>query len=231
MLLTGTSAKVVYVLPLIGQATKCIAGEKKKCEREKQVSKVAGRKRAAEKIRETAEELFYREGIRAVGVDEIVTRAGVTKPSLYRSYPSKDELAADYLRHNGEARLKAFDAALAQGKDMREGLRIWLRGISERATKRDYRGCGNSNAVVEYPQADHPARNAAVAIKQQYRARYRAVAAALGASNADVLGDMLMLLVEGSHVTGQMFGPAAPARHLVEAADLLIDAYLSGPPR
>ncbi len=55
-------------------------------------------KRAAERIRETAGELFYRQGIRAVGVDEIVTRAGVTKPSLYRSFPSKDELAAAYLR-------------------------------------------------------------------------------------------------------------------------------------
>ncbi len=53
-------------------------------------------KLAVDRIRKTARELFYREGIRAVGVDEIVTRAGVTKPSLYRSFSSKDELAAAY---------------------------------------------------------------------------------------------------------------------------------------
>ena len=52
-----------------------------------------------DRIRQSARELFYREGIRAVGVDEIVNRAGVTKPSLYRSFSSKDALAAAYLAH------------------------------------------------------------------------------------------------------------------------------------
>lgn len=54
--------------------------------------------RAADRIRASASELFYREGIRAVGVDEVVERAGVTKPSLYRSFASKDDLAAAYMR-------------------------------------------------------------------------------------------------------------------------------------
>ena len=53
---------------------------------------------AADRIRKTAREMFYRDGIRAVGVDAIVNQAGVTKPSLYRSFSSKDELAAAYLR-------------------------------------------------------------------------------------------------------------------------------------
>src|SRR5580693_3923532 len=70
-------------------------------------------KRAADRIRETARDLFYRQGIRAVGVDEIVTRAGVTKPSLYRSFPSKDELAADYLRYLGDEGLARFDRTIA----------------------------------------------------------------------------------------------------------------------
>lgn len=184
-------------------------------------------KRAAERIRDSAEELFYREGIRAVGVDEIVARAGVTKPSLYRSYTSKDELAADYLRHYGGERLKAFDAMLAEGKDARICLHEWLSGIQERATKPDYRGCGNSNAVVEYPHPEHPARQAAIAIKRQFRERYRTLAKALGAHAPAELGDMLMLLIEGAHLSGQFFGPEAPARHLVRAAEMLVDAHVS----
>jgi len=184
-------------------------------------------KRAAQRIRETAETLFYREGIRAVGVDEIVAHAGVTKPSLYRTFSSKDELAADYLRHHGEQRLKAFDEAFAEGADLRTSLRSWLGGIAERANHPAYRGCGNSNAVVEYPHADHPARQAAAAIKRQFRERYRKLAAALGAREPAVLGDMLQLAVEGAFISGQLFGPGGPASHLVTATDLIIDGYLA----
>src|SRR5579862_4776809 len=82
-------------------------------------------KRAAERIRESARDLFYRQGIRAVGVEEIVTRAGVTKPSLYRSFLSKDALAADYLRHMGEEGLARFDATIAANpSDPRGQLRV-----------------------------------------------------------------------------------------------------------
>jgi AcrR family transcriptional regulator len=183
-------------------------------------------KRAADRIRETAGELFYREGIRAVGVDEIVTRAGVTKPSLYRSYPSKDELAADYLRHHGQQRLKIFDDTIASGRDPRDGLRQWLKQLVERATKPDYRGCGNSNAAVEYPDHDHPARKVAAENKRRFRLRLLAIAKAMGARRPEALADALLLVIEGTFSSGQMFGPGGPARHLIETADLLIDAHL-----
>ncbi|MDR3527132.1 MAG: TetR/AcrR family transcriptional regulator [Rhizomicrobium sp.] len=191
------------------------------------VNGVKAPKRAAERIRETAEELFYREGIRAVGVDEIVARAGVTKPSLYRSYASKDELVADCLRHHGGKHLEAFDAALAQGNDLRAAFRTWLTSLSERATKPDYRGCGNSNAVVEYPQIDHPARKVAAANKSRFRARLHALAKELGAPQPGLLGDMLLLLIEGSYTSGQLFGAGGPASHLVQAVDMMIDAHLA----
>src|SRR5882762_10007972 len=74
-------------------------------------------KLAVDRIRATARDLFYREGIRAVGVDEIVNRAGVTKPSLYRSFSSKDELAAAYLRdYDGEFWIR-FERAVAAHPD------------------------------------------------------------------------------------------------------------------
>ena len=58
-------------------------------------------KSARERILETAEELFYREGIRAVGIDTIIEKSGVAKMSLYRSFPSKDDLVAAYLEGEG----------------------------------------------------------------------------------------------------------------------------------
>jgi AcrR family transcriptional regulator len=185
-------------------------------------------KRAAERIRETARDLFYRQGIRAVGVDEIVNTAGVTKPSLYRSFPSKDELAADYLRHHGEEGLARLDAAIASHpKDLRASFRGWVIEQQAKAMRAGYRGCGTTNAVVEYPDSKHPARKVAADIKARFRAKLRAFAKAAGARKPDRLGDALLLLLEGSFVSGQLFGPGGPARVVVEAADALIEFHLS----
>jgi AcrR family transcriptional regulator len=183
--------------------------------------------RAVDRIRETAHDLFYREGIRAVGVDEIVNRAGVTKPSLYRSFPSKDELAAAYLRDYDLAFWQRFDQGLgAHPKDPRAQLRAYLESLSKRATQAGYRGCGLTNAAVEYPQPGHPARKVAEANKRALRKRLASLAAQMGATDPELLGDGLLLLIEGAFASGQLFGKGGPARALVEAADRIIDASL-----
>jgi AcrR family transcriptional regulator len=195
----------------------------------KVVAKCSGApKRASERIRESAGELFYRQGIRAVGVEEIVTHAGVTKPSLYRSFPSKDELAAAYLRQHGEDFLRRFDAEMsAMPDDPRGQFRVWLKKLSQKATQPDYRGCGVSNASVEYPDCDHPAHKEAAGNKRQFRKRLNAFARQLGVAKPGALADALLLLIEGACTSGQLFGRAGPARVVVEAADMLIDAYLA----
>lgn len=191
---------------------------------EKPLSEVAP-KRAAQRIGETARELFYRQGIRAVGVDEIVSRAGVTKPSLYRAFASKDELAAAYLRgYEGEFWERFDQAAADHPRDPRAQLLAWLQGLSERATQAGYRGCGITNAAVEYPQKGHPARLVAEANKAELRRRLRELTSRLGARNADVLGDGLLLLIEGAYASGQLFGEGGPAGAIVQAAEMLIDA-------
>lgn len=196
--------------------------------RARNARKTGSPKRAAERIRESARDLFYRQGIRAVGVDEIVTRAGVTKPSLYRSFISKDELVADYLRMMGEEGLARFDATMAADPaDPRGCLRNWLVDLLVKANKPDYRGCGTTNAAVEYPDKRHPARKVSSNIKTRFRAKLRSAAAAMGASDPDSLGDALMLLLEGVYSSGQLFGEGGPARVVIEAADAVIDRYLA----
>jgi len=181
--------------------------------------------RAVDRIRESARELFYREGIRAIGVDEIVTRAGVTKPSLYRSFASKDELAAAYLQDYDAAFWERFDAGAAEHPDdARAQLLAYLEGLARRATKAGYRGCGLTNAAVEYPDLTHPARKVAEAHKRALRERLVAMAKQMGARDPKALGDGLLLLIEGAFASGQLFGKGGPARALVETARNLIDA-------
>jgi AcrR family transcriptional regulator len=190
-------------------------------------AKASSKPRAAERIRRTAGELFYREGIRAIGVEEIVSRAGVTKPSLYRSYASKDELAAEYLRDYEAEFWKRFDAGIeTHPGDARAQLTAYYQGLVERATQSGYRGCGLTNAAVEYPGDGHPARKVAQTHKRKLRERLVEMSAAMGAREPAVLADGLLLLLEGTYTSGQLFGEQGPARSLVTVAQQLIDASI-----
>ncbi|MGE6918564.1 TetR/AcrR family transcriptional regulator [Achromobacter kerstersii] len=182
---------------------------------------------AADRIRKTAREMFYRDGIRAVGVDAIVNQAGVTKPSLYRSFSSKDELAATYLRDYDAEFWARFDGACAAHPgDPRAQLLEYLSGLSQRAVQNGYRGCGLTNAAVEYPEAGHPARAVAVEHKLELRRRLNEMAAGMGAADPQALADGLLLLIEGAFVSSQLFGEGGPAGRVAEMADKLIQAYL-----
>jgi AcrR family transcriptional regulator len=187
--------------------------------------------RAAERIRASARELFYREGIRAVGVDEIVNRAGVTKPSLYRAFPSKDDLAAAYLSDYDREFWPRFEKPGGKNQpDARAQVLAYIRELANRAVKDGYRGCGLSNAAVEYPGHTHPARLVAETHKKALRQRLRELAAEMGARDPRMLGDALMLLIEGVYVTGQQ-SASGPAQSALAAATALIDASVTKPAR
>lgn len=192
-----------------------------------QAAETAGQPRAAERILAVARDLFYRVGIRAVGVDEIVRQAGVTKPSLYRSFPSKDELAASYLRIYEREFWARFDEAVAAHPGApRKQIVAFLSGVAHRAVQPDYRGCGMTNAAVEYPEVNHPARLVGEANKRELRRRLRSMATEMGAADPDTLGDGLLLLIEGVYISGQLFGAGGPAASVAENADRLIAASL-----
>lgn len=181
--------------------------------------------RAADRIRSTARQLFYNEGIRAIGVEQIVQDAGVTKPSLYRSYASKDELAAAYLEdYDAEFWVRFEQSVSAHPGDPKAQLLDYLRGLAERASRPGYRGCGLTNTVVEYPGGNHPACKVSRTHKRKLRKRLVAMAEAMGAHEPEQLADGLQLLIEGTYATGQLFGKDGPARSLVAMAERLIDA-------
>ena len=183
--------------------------------------------RAADRILSTAADLFYREGTRAIGVDEIVTRAGATKPSLYRAFASKDQLIAAFLEGQGEHFWDYFEAAVAKhAGDPRAQLLAFFEALGERALVPGYRGCALTNAAVEYPDPEHPGRRVSVAHKTEMRARLCEMTRAMGAARPEQLADGLLLLIEGVYVSSQLFGPEGPAGAARVAAEALIDAHM-----
>ncbi|HWW21785.1 MAG TPA: TetR/AcrR family transcriptional regulator [Steroidobacteraceae bacterium] len=182
--------------------------------------------RASDRIRATAAELFYRQGIRAVGVDELVTRAKATKPSLYRSFVSKDELIAAYLRDFAQAFWQRFDAAVdAHPGNPRAQLRELFARSARRTAHAHYRGCGLTNAAIEYPDRAHPAHQVVQRTKREVRRRLRSIARRLGVREPHLLADGLTMLLEGAYVSRQIFGTDSPGRSLDRLANQMIDRW------
>src|SRR6516225_10045880 len=125
-----------------------------------------------ERILAVAADLFYRNGIRAVGVEAIAEAAGTNKMTLYRHFASKDELVAEYLRCLAQKASGSWDKLAAQHPgDQRAQLRAWLENMADHVDSGEQRGCALSNAAVELPEKDHPARPVIEAFKNAQRNR------------------------------------------------------------
>ena len=183
--------------------------------------------RVRDRIFETACELFYRHGIRAVGVDTIASEAGTNKMSFYRSWPSKDELVAEYLRNEEREGWEWWDEMMApHAGDPRKQVEALFDAHSKETCKMDSRGCPLANAAVEITEPEHPARVVVEKYKTEMRRRFRKLARDMGADEAEVLGDALMLLWEGSYLTRLTFQcQHGPAHNAGKAARSLIEAY------
>lgn len=176
---------------------------------------------------QTARDLFYRRGIRAVGVDTIACEAGTNKMSFYRCFASKDELIAEYLRDQAREAEQWWDVTVAaHAGDAAAQIAALFEAQRSRGCEADSRGCALANAAVEIAEPGHPARPVVEGHKAELRRRFRALAQGTGARDADALGDALMLLWEGSCLSRLTFrGAHTPAETAVGAARALIAAY------
>ena len=187
----------------------------------------AAGKPARERIFDVAKDLFYRLGIRAVGVETIVAAAGATKMSLYRSFPSKDDLVVAYLEDRDALYWQWWDRIMARHPDdPRQQVRALFKSVAGKTTRPTSRGCPFTNAATEFPEPGHPGRAVAAANKAKLRVRLRELAGATGAREPERLGDQLFLLMEGAYASAQIMGTDGPALGLADAADALVAAQL-----
>jgi AcrR family transcriptional regulator len=188
----------------------------------------AGAKRAGEKVFAVAADLFYRESIRAVGVETIVKEAGVAKISLYRSFASKDDLIVAYLQNRNADYWRALDRMMTKEKDPRSQLRVLVDHIAGRTTMPGYRGCPFINYAAEFPDAAHPGHRVVEENKQKMRQRLIGLTTAMGARHPLELADALFLLIEGAYASSQTLGGRkGPAANLLRAAETLVEAHLT----
>jgi AcrR family transcriptional regulator len=182
---------------------------------------------AHEQLLAAAGELFYREGIRGVGIDAVVARAGVNKMSLYRQFESKDALAIAYLERLDAQYWQRFEACVAAHPDAPgEQLLAFVAELLKRIAAPGYRGCPFINAALEFSDPDCAVRLLTRRHKEHLLERLTQLAHGAGAQQPQQLAGGLALLIEGCYTASQTYGAQHPmlqaaaqcAAHMVATA-------------
>jgi AcrR family transcriptional regulator len=178
------------------------------------------------RILAAAADLFYRHGIRAVGVDAIAEAAGTNKMTLYRHFSSKDDLIAEYLRQKFEKANECWKRYERRYPgDQLAQLRLWLKEMADHIADRAARGCPVANAAIELAEKDHPVRPVIEEVKTAYHKRLAQLCRSAGLSEPEMLADELHLLLEGARVRAQTVGPKGLGPRLMRMGDALIAAH------
>jgi len=187
-----------------------------------------GEPSARDRLIETAIELFYQEGIRAIGIDTVIARSGVSKSSLYRTFASKDDLIAAFAEEQNRRFWQWWDEITNRYAGApRKQIEALFDGVADLIANPQFRGCPFINLVTEFPNRKHRGTAIACSNKREMGKRLRCLARALGARDPGKLSNQLALLMDGAFSHAVVLGAAGLRRELIEMATLLIDAQVS----
>lgn len=178
---------------------------------------------ARDQIMDTVSILFFRDGYQAVGVDTIIATAGVAKATLYRYFPSKDDLIVAYLNETNDKFWEWFNGAAHTEKTPRGAIVGVFRALEQLVTSPTCYGCPFLMVATEFPDPEHPGHQVALRHKQAVRQRLQEMAQDAGVENATQIGDHLHLLMDGAFMAVRMFGVDNPARKISSDVERLLD--------
>src|SRR5215472_14728910 len=176
---------------------------------------------ARQRILETADRLFYQEGVRAVGIDRIIAEAGVAKMSLYKHFSSKDDLIVAVLKHREQSVMEFFRSAMDRhGKKAKNPLRAFFAALKDFFESPGFRGCPFQNAAVELADPTHPGTEFVRGHKQRFAEFLRGLVEEAVGKTAAKVAPAVNILVEGAIITAVIQGNP-------KAADVARDAALN----
>lgn len=159
-----------------------------------------------DRLLDAADRLFYREGVRAVGIDRVLAEADAAKASLYQHFGCKDQLVASYLeRRTVDARAN-IEAYLADTPPSQRALKFfdWVVAWAE---SKDFRGCPLQHTVTELTDAAHPARAVAYGQREWFTERFLEWTMAAGVNDAKATARALIVLFDGAVAGSEVDGP------------------------
>jgi len=187
-----------------------------------------------ERLVAAAVDLFYQHGFGAVGIDQVIAAAGVTKTTFYKHFESKDELMIAAVERRDEWESQAWARAVRKiaGDDPVRQLMAFLDVMDLWFNDPDFRGCMFMNTAAEFPNPHDPVHQVAAAYHHRARDHRRdlALAAGAGPAEAETFADCYTALIEGALMLRQIHGRNDAARAIRPAVEQLIASYLPGKP-
>ncbi|MBA2114095.1 TetR/AcrR family transcriptional regulator [Bremerella alba] len=179
---------------------------------------------ARQRIVETAERLFYAEGVRAVGIDRIIAEAEVAKMSLYNHFSSKDDLILAVLQYREDKFNAMFEKWMKRHvKAETDRLEAFFAALKDWFKSPGFRGCMFINSCAELADAEHPASKFSACHKERFHEMLKGIMAETAGENAaESLTPAISLMVEGAIVTAVMEQSAKPADVARNAALALV---------
>ncbi|GGA46133.1 TetR/AcrR family transcriptional regulator [Paenibacillus physcomitrellae] len=180
-----------------------------------------------EHILQVASDLFNKQGIRATGVDQVVSESNVAKMTLYNHFSSKDDLVLAYMMRQDEQWRKWFEFEVSQrGASPKEKLLAVFDVLGEWFKQSEFNGCTFIKTASEFLDHAHPYYEAAHRYKSYLRKYIASLIEPAPASNSEALAGGLYLLVEGAITTAMLQTDPEPALHARETARVLLDHFL-----
>lgn len=180
---------------------------------------------AKQRILETANRLFYEEGIRAVGIDRLISESSVTKATFYKHYGSKDRLILEYLRvrHTLD---ESYLAELGNAEsDPAVAVRALITAVSDEVHRDKFRGCPFLNAAAEFSDAQHPVRILVSDHRDWFTDQLVALLRSAGNTLPGDAADELVLARDGAMAGGYAGDPVSASAALHRVVDrILADA-------
>ncbi|MFM9441702.1 TetR/AcrR family transcriptional regulator [Streptomyces acidiscabies] len=180
-----------------------------------------------ERILDAAADLFDRLGVRAVGMQQIIDEIGCGKQSLYREFPSKDQLVVAYLERSAQAWERTVADVCAAVDRPQEQLVELVRAVQGMAP--NTRGCPLRNTYAEFPDPGHPAHQVSLKHFRNVREQLRDLARRIPAADPERLGDRIMLIIDGLYVSGSTLGSTGAAATAVGLAQDVVRAEIAAP--
>ena len=185
---------------------------------------------AAERILEVATDLFYKQGYRATGINEVIKKSGVAKATFYSHFPTKDDLCKVYLKALIHKEMDFVETYIAAARTPKGRLLAIIESLGPWLIDTEFRGCAFINMASEIPDANSPLRKPGKDLYDNMRSRVETLSQELIDSDAKKYGHLkvkelsnhYMMAFSGAAALGEVYHDIWPVEHAIKTMKRLI---------